>query len=208
MRVLTALAVLAITTVPASASLINGDFENGTTGWSGHIELNSLIHGPGPGPVGSNKGSNQTGGGVGTYEMYQIVTGLNPALLYSLDGFIAGGTLDAAADLRVILAGDTTDQLVANLPDIYSFGWTPYTLSAFPTAGGDLRVSYEIAILGGWSNGTAIHADGLTLIPIPIPEPSSLALLALAGLPLLRRLRTRKRMRKRCENGTGPILAR
>ncbi len=185
MRVLIALAVLAITTVSASASIINGGFEDGMTGWSGNIELNSLIHGPGGPYDGSSYGSNQT---FGTFdqEIYQVVTGLNPAVLYTLTGYISGGTLNAPADLRAILAGDTTDELVAQLPHIYSFGWTPFELSAYPTAGGDLRVSFEIDFTtSSWSNGTAIHADGLTLIP----EPSSLALLALAGLSLLRRRR-------------------
>ncbi len=180
------MAALGLMVAPASAMLINGDFEAGTTGWGGNVELNSTIHNPGASPNGGNYGSAQAGGQNVDRTITQTVTGLTPFATYALDGYWASNSAGTIGTAKVTLTGDTADSDTVAYGNTAGFGWTPHnTLSAKASAAGELAIVYRVTTDGNWSNGAAIHVDGVTLTP----EPGSLAILALAGLPMLRRRR-------------------
>jgi hypothetical protein len=197
MRILIGLAAAALLVAPASASLLvidgydNGDFENpGFPGaWTGSLQQSHPVWGPGGAKVGLDYGSVQTGGNnPNPYEAQITRIQVPPSEIVTLTGWMAGGTLNQNADIYVQLldGGVVMDEMRINIPVTYGFGWMPFALVGH-TSSGHISVVAGLQLVApiGWSDGTAIHLDGLELIP----EPASLALFALAGLPLLRRRR-------------------
>ena len=196
MRILIGMLTLGLLVAPASANLLSsaqGDFEepDNADGWQGPLEWDSTIHGPGAAKVGAHYGSVQTGGG-GSDAREITLTSITvpPSEIVTLTGYVAGGTLNGTpADLYIrLIDGSSTDDVVVGewavtLPQTYGFGWTPFQMSGHINSG-HVKITAGFHI-GSWSSGTAVHLDGLQLVP----EPASLALLALAGLPLLRRRR-------------------
>lgn len=182
--------------------LVNGGFESGVTGdWSSSpkaYELNSSIHGPGAPVEGANYGSMQTGGNdTSPYLVWQTVAvpAGTPALKFS--GSWAGGENGWSADHGVWLFDGTATTGGSLWEDVLHFdngqgtGWRPFDVTV-PAPGGGFAGDQATVVYGwingsgGWSNGSATHADALDLTAIP--EPGTI-LLGLAGLALLRRRR-------------------
>jgi len=184
MRLLIGVAMLALVAAPASANLLgNPDWETGALSpWTGDstLSLNSTINGPGQLPGSSFYGGVQSGGSPALW-FEQVVTGLNPAVTYILDGMIAGGVTSSSATAIVKLIGASTDTFTQAWAG--GVGWHAFDqLSTQPTAEGQITVRFDVTASAGWSNGTSLFADNMTLTP----EPVGLALFGLAALPLLR----------------------
>jgi len=191
-------ALMGVIASSASANLLSSSdagFEDpwpdGAPDWfsqkeNGLIERDSTIWGPGP-HSGDHYGSLQTGGNA-DHAAWITINASGPMVL---DMYVAGGSLDAAADLFVQLIdgdenGAVLDEWTQNIPTTAGFGWTALPTLTGNATSGQVTVKMGYDILGGWSNGTGIHADSIVLTP----EPAALVMLALAGLTVLRRRRT------------------
>ncbi len=190
---------LALLVMPAWADLLDdrtGGFEDpwpSDPPWQGHIERDSAIWGP-PAPVmGDHFGSVQQGGGATDRYAYLAGLGVAPGTTATLTGYVAGGTMQYAADLYVqLLDGPDEVSPVAaewrlSIPPItYGFDWTPFEISGAVINSGNIVLKFGFVRGPSWCLGTAIHVDCLTLTP----EPASMALFTLAALPLLMPRRT------------------
>jgi hypothetical protein len=191
MRILIGLAAVALLVAPASGNLLSpsdGDFETpGTSSWTGPIQWDNPVWGPGGPHTGDHYAGVQTGGNNGNpYEMQLTSIEVPPSELVTLTGFVSGGSNGQNADIYVqLISGGSVDELRINIPITYGFGWTPFSLQIHSEGHITIVAGLQLVPPIGWSNGTAIYLDTLDLVP----EPASLAMFALAGLPLLRRRR-------------------
>ena len=205
MRMLIGLAVLAMVAAPASAALINGDYETGdTTGWArwgtggNTITVNDTNHAPVPAQLpGSLYYGSSAGGGGGDRGMWQVVEFTCPPPCNPGDWCEVNlsGYFKARSNGGTIYASKLELGSMASVDIPVGGGTGGLDLYAVPTVILECGVTYEVTVawyMDGdetWTTGRTIHGDNIVLSTECVPEPASLALLALGGLPFLRRRR-------------------
>ena len=201
MRILIGMVVLALA-LPASAALVNGDFETGDlSGWTtdGNVRLNPDSYVPDPRPSvavptvldqaapvadGQSRagdGHCQSRNSLGWQEAYCPV---NPVKDCYLVGWLAGGA-SGGLDYWVRAGTAPGDATYGELKLSGVLNWTLVQIPIGPCLGQSVTVSFGSTGDGTWG-AAGYHVDGLDLVCIPEPA-TGLLLLGLAGLPLIRR---------------------
>ena len=181
MRIFIGLVVLALA-VPASAALVNGNFETGDlTGWSTDVQVvNPTSYVPDPDFMdGSYRAGDSNCNARDTYMSQEGSCPVNPAWDCYLIGYLAGGDNGGYTYYAGVQGGGRLTLSGVN-------NWQPVNINIGPCIGQSVVVEVGSTGDGTWG-AVGYHVDVLDLVCIP--EPVSLALLGLAGLPLLRRRR-------------------
>ena len=202
MRTFVTLAVLAMFVAPASANfLVNGDLEDPgptTSPWvnagAAALILNNTNHAP-PGPQNWLSSQGGEGGDRGWKQTVDVIcTAPGPDCVITAAGdFVAGDNNGDWISCRLSISVVGHGSSYVDIPVNGGGDWQSVETSV--TIPGGCPGTYEVTYMallddgGGWSGGTTLHGDNMTLVTECIPEPTSLALLGRAGLPLLRRRR-------------------
>ena len=185
MRIFIGLVVLALA-VPASAGLVNGDFEAGLVGWTVSNVMNDpSTYIPSPANLDGEHRAGDSNCNSRTSVGSQVTIcepPMEPDWDCNLTGGLAGG--GPSASYWIKLTGVCGTQQHDFPGGVYNWVMTDLTLEGCCMS----EVTVEFGEVGNGAWGPAgFHIDALTLECVP--EPTGLLLIGLAGLPMLRRRR-------------------
>jgi hypothetical protein len=173
-----ALVLLPLSQAAYSATITNGDFSAGSTGWSTQGNVNTSAGYAALTSAGSGTSTGSFGGTNGSILSQSINASAGDTISFDYN-FLAGDYLPYN-DFSVVVADSM--HLISNVAAVGNFGTTGWSTYSFVATANFTNLIFVLSNAMDWSVDSNLYIDNVTVSNTPIPAAAWLFGSALTGL--------------------------